>query len=106
VEGLGELHLEEGLRMNPDDIAGLGIEPGQAVTVSLGGLDMVLDAQSDPDCLPGALYVSRAEALGALAGRGVLEPLAHLPATPVKVRVAAGYRSRAQAEGGGRVPGR
>ena len=31
VEGLGELHLEEGLRMNPDDIAGLGLEPGGGV---------------------------------------------------------------------------
>ena len=106
VEGLGELHLEEGLRMNPDDIARLGVEPGGPVTVSLGGLDMVLDAQADPDCPPGALYVSRAEALGALAGRGVLEPLAHLPAAPLRVRVAAGYRSRARAQGGGRVPGR
>ena len=106
VEGLGELHLEEGLRMNPDDIARLGVEPGGTVTVSLGGLDIVLDAQADPDCPPGAVYVSRAEALGALAGRGVLEPLAHLPATPVRVRLAAGYHSRARTQGGARVPRR
>jgi formate dehydrogenase (NADP+) alpha subunit len=106
VEGLGELHLEEGLRMHPDDIAGLGLQPGGAVTVSLGSLDIVLDAQADPDCPRGAVYVSRAEALGALAGRGVLEPLAHLPATPMRVRVAAGYRSRVRTQGGGRVPRR
>jgi len=27
VEGLGELALEQGVRLNPDDLAQLGVEP-------------------------------------------------------------------------------
>jgi formate dehydrogenase alpha subunit len=94
VEGLGELHLEEGLRMNPDDLSRLGVEPGGMLTVTLGDLQLVLPARQDPDCPRGAVYVSRPEALGALAGRGALEPFSRLPARPVRVRVTAGDRSR------------
>ena len=44
VEGLGDLHLEEGLRMSPDDMAGLGVEPGGTVTVSQDGFALALEA--------------------------------------------------------------
>jgi predicted molibdopterin-dependent oxidoreductase YjgC len=106
VEGLGELHLEEGLRMNPDDIVRLGVEPGDSVTVSLGDFDLVLAVRPDPDCPRHAVYVSRIEAWGALPGRAGLAPLSHLTGQPLRVRVAAGDRSRARARGGEHVPDR
>jgi formate dehydrogenase alpha subunit len=109
VEGLGELHLEEGLRMSPEDVARLGVERGGAVTVSVDGLDLVLAARPDPDCPRGAVYISITEAWGGLAGRegqAALESLARLPARPVRVRVRAGDRTRARAPKGDHVPGR
>ncbi len=97
VEGLGELHLEEGLRMNPDDIARLGVVAGEAVTVTLRGTDLVFPARSDPECPRGAAYVSWSGAWGRpedAAARSAPELLAGLPMRPVRVRISAGDRSR------------
>jgi anaerobic selenocysteine-containing dehydrogenase len=102
VEGLGELHLEEGLRMNPEDLARLGVASGTPVTVTVDGadaaaIDLVLAARSDPGCPPGAVYVTRPEAWGGMAGAAgqpALERLARLPLRPVWVRVRAGDRAR------------
>jgi anaerobic selenocysteine-containing dehydrogenase len=82
VEGLGELHLEEGLAMNPDDIARLGVEPGGAVTVGLDGSDLVRAVRPDPGCPRGAAYLVRDEAWEG-------------PWRPVRVSIRAGDRSRA-----------
>jgi len=90
VEGLGELHLEEGLRMNADDMARLEVGPDDMVTVSIDATHLTLPVRPDPDCPRGAVYLTRIEAWGALSGRSGLEPLSRLPATPVKVSVAAG----------------
>ena len=91
VEGLDELHLEEGLRMNVDDMAGLGVEPGGAVTINVdgarleggksGAVRLVLAAHPDPDCPRGAVYASGMELWGG-------------PTRPVRIRVSAGDRSR------------
>jgi hypothetical protein len=102
VEGLGELHLDEGLRMSPDDIAGLGIAPGDQVTVSLAcvdgeRVDLVLATRADPDCPRGAVYVTRVEAWGGPAGaaaRPTPEQFSRLPAQPLRVDVRAGDRTR------------
>jgi len=106
VEGLGELHLEEEARMSPDDLAVLGVEPGGTVTVTLDGLQLVLATRPDPACPRGAIYVPRPEALGALAGRAALAPLARLSGRPRKVRVAPGYPSRSRARKGEHGQGR
>jgi hypothetical protein len=82
VEGLGELHLEEGVAMNPDDLARLGVEPGGVVTVGLDGSDLVRAARPDPDCPRGAAYLVRDEPW---EGRS----------RPVRVSIRAGDRSRA-----------
>ena len=82
VEGLGELHLEEGVAMNPDDLARLGVEPGGVVTVGLDGSDLVRAAQPDPDCPRGAAYLVRDEPW---EGRS----------RPLRVSIRAGDRSRA-----------
>ena len=81
VEGLGELRLEEGLRMNPDDLARLGVEADGPVTILLDGHDLVLAARRDPACPRGACYLSRMPAWDG-------------PLRPVRVRVSAGDRSR------------
>jgi anaerobic selenocysteine-containing dehydrogenase len=82
VEGLGELHLEEGVALNPDDLARLGVEPGGVVTVGLGGSDLVRVARPDSDCPRGAAYLVRDEAWVG-------------PSRPVRVSIRAGDRSRA-----------
>jgi hypothetical protein len=97
VEGLAELHLEEGLRMNPDDITRLGVVAGGAVTVTLQGSDLVFPARSDPECPRGAAYVSWSGAWGRpqdAAARSAPELLVGLPMRPVHVRIRAGDRSR------------
>ena len=91
VEGLAELHLEEGLRMNADDMARLGVEPGGAVTINVdgarhddgaaGSVRLVLAARPDPDCPRGAVYASGLELWGG-------------PTRPVRICVSAGDRSR------------
>ncbi len=100
VEGLGELHLEDGLHMSPDDIDRLGVEPGGVVTVSADEfgsrrVDLVLAVLPDPDCPAGAVYLSRVE---------TVTPSQGLAAHPVRVRIRAGDRTparkRAEAEGG------
>jgi predicted molibdopterin-dependent oxidoreductase YjgC len=110
VEGLGELHLEEGLAMNPDDLARLGVGPGGAVTVGLDGIDLVRAARPDPDCPRGAAYLVCGEAWEG-------------PSRPVRVTIRAGERrsrgsrpaarvrataavARSANKGGGRGPGR
>ena len=84
VEGLGELHLEEGLAMNPDDLARLGVEEGGTVTVTLDGGDLVCAVRSDPECPRGAAFLARDE---------LWEWSTH----PVRVRIRAGDRSPAGA---------
>ena len=103
VEGLGELRLEEGLRMSPDDMAHLGLTAGATVTVCADGIDLVTAVRPDPDCARGAVYAVRSETWGGPGGgdgRAALEPLGRLPARPVRVRVSAGDRS-CRSRGGG-----
>jgi hypothetical protein len=105
VEGLGELHLEDGLRMHPDDLVRVGVEPGELLTVAADGVDLVLPARADAACPRGAAYITSAPGWPG-------------PVRPVRARVSAGDRARssrrwppahpadAPNEGGGRAPGR
>jgi len=81
VEGLGELHLEEGLALHPDDLARLGVEAGGEVTVVLDGTDLVLAARPDADGPRGAAFLWRDETWPG-------------PWTPVRVTIRAGDRRR------------
>ncbi len=93
VEGLGELRLEEGLRIHPDDLARLGAAPDGLVTVGLAERDLVLVARPDRDCPRGVVYM-------------VLPRWWPGPAGPQKVRLRAGEHARAgeraRATGAGR----
>jgi hypothetical protein len=89
VEGLAELRLESGLRLNPDDLARLGVEPGGTVTLSMestegGRTARLFEARPDPGCPRGAAYVSQTSQDPALSH-------------PMRVRISAGDRSQAKA---------
>jgi predicted molibdopterin-dependent oxidoreductase YjgC len=100
VEGLGELGLEDGLRMSPEDIARLGIEAGDTVTVDFEGTRAAIVVTADPNCPRGTVYATRVQAWGGLvppAGDGGgqrppvrLAALSNLPPRPVHVRIMAG----------------
>ncbi len=84
VEGLDELRLEDGVRLNPDDLARLGVGPDDPVTVKVEGRAAVFAARPDPGCPRGAAYLAGAEG----AGFGT---------APVRARIS---------KGGARGPGR
>lgn len=91
VGGLGELRLEEGLRMCPEDMERLCVQPDDTVTVTIEEplhVRLSLPARPDPDCPSRTAYVTRRDAWGGLPGDSGLEQLARLPARPVRVRIA------------------
>ncbi len=89
VEGLEELALEEGFRLNPDDLQKLQIEPGENIAISINKLTVTGPTKADAECPHGAIYYYRPVALGGLEQRANLEPLYRLRASPVKVKARA-----------------
>jgi hypothetical protein len=97
VGGLGELALEEGFRMNPEDIASLGLVDGGEITVSLDNGEVVASgpAKSNSECSKGAVYFTRPVVFGGLDHRRSLWPLYRLAENPGWVSVAKMGESRA-----------
>jgi hypothetical protein len=87
VEGLSELALEQGFRMNPDDLAKLGIKDGDLMNISVNDLEIAVIAKADEDCPAGVIYFYRPTGFGGLAPCQDLEPLYRLKANPIKVDV-------------------
>jgi len=89
VGGLGELALEEGFRMNPEDIASLGLADGDQITVSLDKGEVVASgpAKSNSECPKGIVYYTRPVVFGGLGHRRALWPLYRLAENPVWVSV-------------------
>jgi hypothetical protein len=89
VGGLGELALEEGFRMNPEDIAALGVKDGDHVTVTLddGAVSVTGPARSNSECPRGVVYYTRPVILGGLGHRRALWPLYKLEQNPVRANV-------------------
>ena len=89
VGGLGELALEEGFRMNPEDIASLALTEGDQITVSLGSAEVVASgpAKSNSECPKGVVYYTRPVVFGGLVHRRALWPLYSLTENPVWVSV-------------------
>jgi len=85
VEGLGELALEQGLRLNPDDLDKLGIKPGEPVTVSLNSKKITVSAKADAECRAGTAYLYRPINFGGLAECKYLEFFHALDSNPAKV---------------------
>jgi predicted molibdopterin-dependent oxidoreductase YjgC len=88
VEGLGELGLEQGLRLNPDDLVRLGLKTGDPVTVSLDGKKMEIKAKEDLDCPAGTVYAYLPLNFGGLPAFKGWEFFHDLPSNPVRVSIA------------------
>jgi predicted molibdopterin-dependent oxidoreductase YjgC len=87
VEGLGELALEEGFRMHPDDLARLGLENGGKMTLDLDGVEVSGAARADRDCPCGTVWLYLPVACGGIAQRANLAPLYHVGARLLNVSV-------------------
>jgi formate dehydrogenase alpha subunit len=87
VGGLGELGLEEGFRMNPEDIESLGLKSGDRLTLSFdnGKTSATNAVKSDIECLKGVIYYSRPVVLGGLKHRRELWPFYSLKQNPIRV---------------------
>ena len=93
VGGLGELALEEGFRLHPQDLESLGLKEGEELIVSFepGKPGVKGPAKSDAGCDRGVIYYTRPVVLGGLSHRRPYEPLYKLDRNPARVSV-----SRAQ----------
>ena len=89
VEGLEELALEEGFRLNPEDLRKLRVKPGEDITISTGKLTVTGPVKADVECPQGAIYFYRPVAYGGLEQRAGFEPLYRLGTTPVRVKARA-----------------
>ena len=104
VEGLGELGLEEGFRLNPEDLRKVRVKPGEDITVSVGKLSVSGPAKADVECPQGTVYFYRPAAYGGLEHRANLEPLYRSRTSPAlaKVRPARSTRRKPRAKAGPR----
>jgi hypothetical protein len=95
VGGLAELGLEEGFRMNPEDIGSLGLKNGDRLTLSFdnGKTSATNAVKSDIECPKGVIYYTRPVVLGGLKHRRELWPFYGLKQNPIRVNA-----SRATAE--------
>jgi predicted molibdopterin-dependent oxidoreductase YjgC len=95
VGGLAELALEEGFRMNPEDLEALGLEDGDAMTISWnnGAAAVSGAAKSKAECPRGVIYFTRPVAFGGVSHRRAWAPLYDLTQNPVSVNVSVTARS-------------
>jgi predicted molibdopterin-dependent oxidoreductase YjgC len=89
VGGLSELALEEGFRMNPEDIAFLGLADGDQVTASVNDGAVVASGavRSNRECAKGVIYYTRPVVFGGLGHRRGLWPLYRLSENPVRASI-------------------
>ncbi len=87
VGGLGELGLEEGIRMHPEDLGALGIKNGDRLRLSSedGKLSASAAVKSDLECPRGAIYYARPVVFGGLKHRHELLPFYRLTQNPARV---------------------
>jgi predicted molibdopterin-dependent oxidoreductase YjgC len=90
VGGLGELALEEGFRMHPDDLGALGLKNGDRVTLSFdnGKIHVPAAVKSDNECPKGVIFYTRPVVFGGLKHRRELRPLYRLKQNPIRVTLA------------------
>ncbi len=89
VGGLCELALEEGFRMNPEDLEALGLESGHGLRVTWDGGKAGAEGEvrADPECPRGAVFFSRRIILGGLKPGQDLGPARDLRMSPLRVRI-------------------
>jgi formate dehydrogenase alpha subunit len=96
VGGLGELALEEGFRMNPEDIASLGLNDGDPIALSFNGGKVSVSgpAKSNKECPKGVVYYTRPVVFGGLSHRRELWPLYRLTDNPIWVKLSRATREK------------
>jgi predicted molibdopterin-dependent oxidoreductase YjgC len=99
VEGLGELGLEEGFRVNPQDLRKLRVKPGENIAVSVGKLSVTAPARADVECPQGTVYFHRPVAYGGLEHRANLAPLYQFRASPAMATVRPARSTRRKPKG-------
>jgi len=84
VGGLGELALEEGFRMNPEDIVSCGLQHEDTITLTFddGKASATGPARSDAECPRGVIYYTKPVVFGGLSHRRALWPLYRLEENP------------------------
>jgi predicted molibdopterin-dependent oxidoreductase YjgC len=89
VGGLHELALEEGFRMNPEDLEALGLKNGERMTLSYdnGKASATSAAKADLECPRGVIYFTRPIVFGGLEHRHELLPFYLLQKNPIRVNV-------------------
>lgn len=87
VEGLGELALEQGLPLNPDDLSRLGVKAGDPVHICLSDKKLELNAKADADCPAGTVYAYLPLNFGGLGAFKGWEFFDDLPSNPVWVSI-------------------
>jgi formate dehydrogenase alpha subunit len=87
VGGLAELGLEEGFRMNPEDVESLGLKSGERLTLSFdnGKASATNPVKPDIGCPKGVIYYTRPVVLGGLKHRRELWPFYGLKQNPIRV---------------------
>ncbi len=85
VKGLGELGLEDGFRLHPEDLGRLGLKPGERMTVRLGAVSVTAPVRADNECPLGSITFYRPVAFGGLEHRTEFEPLYRRDSYPVRV---------------------
>lgn len=89
VEGLEELALEEGFRLNPEDLYKLRVKPGDSISILINKHKVSGPVKVDPECPERTIYFYRPVAYGGLEHRAYYEPLYRMGKNPVRVRVQA-----------------
>ena len=89
VGGLSELALEEGFRMNPEDIESLGLNPGDSISLSFdsGKIDAVGAVRADLECPRGSVYFTHPSIFGGLEDRRALATFDRIGRNPIRVGV-------------------
>jgi predicted molibdopterin-dependent oxidoreductase YjgC len=87
VEGLGELGLEQGLRLNPEDLRRLDVGTGEKVIVSFTGNKLEIKTREDPDCPVGVAYMYKWLNFGGMGSLKGVEFIHALPSNPVRVSI-------------------
>jgi anaerobic selenocysteine-containing dehydrogenase len=85
VEGLEELALERGFRINPDDLRRLKVKPGDNIVISTDTFEVTGPVKSEPGCPTGTIFFFRPDTFGGLEHLSRLEPLYRISESPVRV---------------------
>ncbi len=91
VGGLCELGLEEGFRLNPGDMASLGLSSGDSIRITVfldqGETSVVAPARADAEVVPGSIFYTRPVIFGGLAHRRGIRPLFERAPNPARARI-------------------